>query len=131
MMRRPTILTIEAWLILLYSALKIVVAARYFLNDPGYHTNNAQMVNHFLMVDFVASVFLLISAIGLLRGSNNARWLFIVVQVLYWGFLITTGGFHGVLTVPILISAVLIGILFLPANNQYFESKSKQADEDQ
>ena len=132
-MKRPVSISIITWIVIIYSALKLVLPIQAFFHMPAKTDPHMDMIMHQLMIDFAVSICTIIAAIGILRGRDNARWFFLIIQVLYWGYIFSMAGFQSVFTLPLLFSVVMLAVLFLPSSAQFFKfhSQSKAKEEQQ
>ena len=130
-MKRPLSITILAWLILLFSLIHIIIAINYFIHAPDLASAHSSLVNRSILIDLVVNILFFITAIGFFKGRDNARWLFVVVQVLYWGYSIVIGGMQSVLWISIIICLAMLVIIFLPNANQFFKKHLEKEKDDE
>ena len=130
-MKRPLSITIIAWFVLLFSLIHIIISVNYFIHAPNAPSSHPSAVIHALLVDCSANILFFIAAIGFFKAREYSRWLFVVVQIFYWGYFIVIGGMQSLLLIPLLLSFSIIVILFLPRSGAYFkQGLSKQNNND-
>ncbi len=129
MKQRPISLTIIAWLILFFSLVYIVTLANFFLKVPSSTSLHASSLSHALMLVFAVNILFFISAIGLLKGVESARWLCVVALLLYVSCLVAVGGVHVHLLIPLVVCFGIIVVLFLPKANQFFKAHKNKSKE--
>lgn len=128
-MQRPVILTIVGWLIIIYNLLKLILPVQYLLHPPQLDPKVLTVLTHAMLLELGFCILMLVIVIGLLRGKDNARWAYIILQVLYWGYMLMVNKMHPMVITSTVIALLIVIILFLPQVNAYFNSKKGKVNE--
>jgi|GEM_PF-2774971 len=124
-MKRPITVTVVALVSIFYYLLKTIYPLQAILHRPVHLTPVMQSIMHQLLIGCAISLCLFIASIGIFKGRDSARWFYLIVQAGSWVYLIATAGFKGVMFIPIVVSAVILVILFLPNATKYFKYQTQ------
>ncbi len=128
MKKRPTSVTVIAWILIVIGALSLV-ATLLTMNNPM--TKDLMMrspvplpVQYIMM--YVALAVSITSGIGMLKGFGWSRLLYVGWSVIAFSFSLATSPMKAALIPGIVLFAVVVFFLFRPAANEYF-GKSEAA----
>ena len=124
MNKRPTSVTVIAWIIIILNALSLFGAA-FTLNDPAAAESMAQSpipipLQHFLV--FAGLAVSIICAIFMLRAANWARLLYIGWNGIYLLLLLLTSPVKAMIIPAIIVYAIIISLLLRKSATTYFAS---------
>ncbi len=122
MNKRPTSVTVIAWIILVTGALSLLTIA-FAMNNPMAQELMAKSpvpvpVQYF--ISFVGLLISIVSAIFMLRGANWARMLYIVLRAIGFLFSLFTSPAKLLLIPGFFIYAVFVFFLLRPKASAYF-----------
>ncbi len=122
MNKRPTSVTVIAWIILVISALSLLTTP-FAINNPMAQELMAKSpvpvpVQYF--ISFVGLLISIVSAIFMLRGANWARMVYIVWGAIGLLFSLFTSPTKLMLIPGIFIYAVFVFFLLTPKASAYF-----------
>ena len=125
--KRPVIVTIICWFLII-GALVVPISIYMSMNNPEM----AEMIRkgstlpsmaQYGLMGFGAMVNLW-AAIGMLKGKRQARTVYVVYTIVAFTITILASPMKEGLIGSVLMTAVLLGLLYIPSANRYFASKN-------
>ena len=125
--KRPIVLTIIAWLIIL-GALFAPVTIYMSMHNPEVGEMMEQgsripLMGQYAMI-IIGAIVGLWCAIGMLKGEKKARSIYIVYTVIAFFITFMASNMKEALIGTIIISFILLGLLYLPNINRYFNQNN-------
>jgi len=124
--KRPLLLTIISWLIII-GAVVSPVTIYMGMNNPQVAeimekgSNIPMMVQYGMIV--LGAIVGLWSAIGMLSGKKQARTVYVAYSIVAFAVTFVASNLKESLFMTLLISAVILGLLYLPNISRYFNSR--------
>jgi len=125
--KRPVIVTIICWFMII-GALVAPVMIYMSMNNPEMEeiirkgSTLPSMAQYGLMG--LGAIVNLWAAIGMLKGKRQARTIYVVYSIVAFTIILLASHVKESLIGSVLITAVFIGLLYIPSANKYFASKN-------
>lgn len=126
MNKRPRSITIIGWLLIVLTSIS-VISTISSVSNPIYRDVLEQMeisVAYYYTTTLVGFVITLVSAIGMLKGKNWSRYLYVGSNILGLILSLFAQSISTVMLVPLLSVLVIGFFLFRPVANAYFTTAS-------
>ena len=125
--KRPMIVTVISWFMII-GALVVPIMIYFTISNPQMAELMEKMsalplVAQYGIMGFGAMVNLW-SAIGMLKGRKQARTIYTIYSIIAFTITIVASNMKESLVGSVLMTAVLIGLLYIPSANRYFASNN-------
>lgn len=124
-MKRPTSVSVIAWILIVMSAISLLTST-VSLNNPMARELMAKSLLpvplQFVML-YVGLLITIVSGIAMLKGQNWARFLYVGWSAIGFVIGILTSPMKAAMIPGLVVFAVLTFFLFRPKPNEYFSTK--------
>jgi hypothetical protein len=125
MMKRPTSVSVIAWILIVTSGISLLTST-VSLNNPMARELMAKSLLpvplQFVML-YVGLLITIVSGIAMLKGQNWARFLYVGWSAIGFVIGILTSPMKAAMIPGLVVFAVLTFFLFRPKPNEYFSTK--------
>jgi hypothetical protein len=128
MKQRPTSITVIAWILIVVTAINLVSSTvTVSLNNPMIKELMAKSplpvpVQYAML--YLGLAVMLASGVGMLKGGNWARWLYVIWTVIGTVVGLATSPMKAMMIPGILVFFVVVFFLFRPVANRYFSAET-------
>lgn len=126
MKRRPTSVTVVAWILIVIAAINLISSAVSF-NNPMVRELMAKspvpIPVQYIML-FVGLTVTLVSGVGMLKGQNWARMLYVIWSAIGMIIGLATSPMKAMLIPGLLVVLIFVFFLFRPNANKYFATEA-------
>jgi len=130
MKKRPTSITVIAWILIVMSGISLITST-ISLNNPMakelMSRSSIPIPIQYAMM-YVGLLITLISGIAMLKGQNWARLLYVIWSIIGFVFGIATSPMKAAMIPGFVVFLIIAFFLFRPKANEYFAGTEVQSD---
>lgn len=124
MRKRPTSVSVIAWILIIKSGMSLIMGTVILNNPKGKEIIAKSLLSVPLLytILYVGILITIVSGIGMLKGKNWARILYVVWSVINFSISFATSPMKPIFIPGVVLFGVITFFLFRPKANDYFSS---------
>lgn len=130
MKKRPTSITVIAWILIVMSGISLITSTISLNNPMAKELMSRSLIPipiQYAMM-YVGLLITLISGIAMLKGQNWARLLYVIWSIIGFGIGIATSPMKIAMIPGFVVFLIIAFFLFRPKANEYFAGTEVQSD---
>ena len=130
MKKRPTSITVIAWILIVMAGISLITSA-FYLNNPTARelmSRNPIPIPVQYLMTYVGLLVTLICGIAMLKGRNWARLLYVIWSIIGFVIGIATSPMKAAMIPGFVVFLIIAFFLFRPKANEYFAGTGVQSD---
>ena len=122
MKKRPTSITVIAWILIVTGVISLITTTIGFFNPmvKELMSRSSIPIPAQYIMSFVGLLITLISGIAMLKGNNWARFLYVIYAIISFVIFFATSPMKAALIPGFIFFLVVAFLLFRPKANNYF-----------
>lgn len=130
MKKRPTSITVIAWVLIVLGGLSLVTTA-VMTNNPtavALMSKSALPVPVQYVISYVGSLVMVVAGVAMLKRQNWARWLYVGWSIIGFAVGLATSPTKLAMIPGLVVFLILTFFLFRPKANEYFAGLESTAN---